>query len=372
MENTSKKNVNTEEYRAKRAKRRRRNKALTVAGLSGCLILLAVIICLGVRLWKGANRSEEVSAEVEEITYTQAQLDARLQEAQTQADEQALQAADERQQELLSAIQISLEEGTSVVETLRPYYPGQLVLVSGGRYNFVPIREDLKHNTYDIAKLNILENGEYQYVEDGQVTSHKGIDVSAHQGKIDWQKVADDGVEFAFIRVAFRGYGTGKLVEDKYFEDNIKGANKAGIKAGVYVYSQAITEEELLEEANFVLEKIAPYKLDCPVVYDVEKVAGADGRMNNISIEERTRFAVLFCQTMENAGYQSMIYHNMEMAAMMVNLEELEPYQKWFAYYNDDFYYPYDYAVWQYSEKGQVNGVEGNVDLNISFRPLWQ
>ena len=372
MENTSKKNVNTEEYRAKRAKRRRRNKALTVAGLSGCLILLAVIICLGVRLWKGANRSEEVSAEVEEITYTQAQLDARLQEAQTQADEQALQAADERQQELLSAIQISLEEGTSVVETLRPYYPGKLVLVSGGRYNFVPIREDLKHNTYDIAKLNILESGEYQYVEDGQVTSHKGIDVSAHQGKINWQKVADDGVEFAFIRVAFRGYGTGKLVEDKYFEDNIKGANKAGIKAGVYVYSQAVTEEELLEEANFVLEKIAPYKLDCPVVYDVEKVAGADGRMNNISIEERTRFAVLFCQTMENAGYQSMIYHNMEMAAMMVNLEELEPYQKWFAYYNDDFYYPYDYAVWQYSEKGQVNGVEGNVDLNISFRPLWQ
>ena len=113
-------------------------------------------------------------------------------------------------------------------------------------------------NCYGLIGAN--EDGEVQYMQDGQVVSHKGIDVSKHQGNIDWTKVAADGVEFAFIRVGLRGYGTeGKLVEDEYFEQNIKGALQAGIKVGVYFYSQAITDAELLEEANLVLEKVKPY-----------------------------------------------------------------------------------------------------------------
>lgn len=355
-------------------KRRRKSRAVYFLILLGCLTLLVLMMYMGMMIytWIIEDKETIAPAVVEEVTepvYTQAQLDELLTEARESAGEQAAQTKEE---ELLNAIRTSLTDGTTTVETLRPLYKDELVIVSGGRFHFIPIREDLKHNTYAEENLQILESGEYQYLEDGQVISHKGIDVSKHQGKINWQQVAADGVEFAFIRVALRGYGTGKLVEDEYFQQNIKGATAAGIKVGVYIFSQAINEEELLEEANFVLEKIAPYKVECPVVYDVEKVSSADGRMNALSVEERTRLTLLFCQTIENAGYKPMIYHNMEMGAMLLDLAQLENYDKWFAYYNQDMYYPYEYKVLQYSEKGSVNGISTAVDLNISFEPLWE
>ncbi len=366
--------------RLARHKRRKRNRIFSIVGLSGCLALLAVMIYFGVTVIEKAQvegvedavADMEVKEATEAVTYTQQELDEKLAEAELTYARQAEEIADNRAEEVLEGIKQSLQSGVSTVETLRQFYPNDLVLASGGEFHFVPIQDSLQKNDYEEACLQILENGEIQYVENGEVVSYKGIDVSKHQGTIDWKKVAEDGVEFAFIRVALRGYGTGKLVEDEYFDRNIKGAINAGIKVGVYVYSQAITEEEALEEANFVLDKIAPYKLDCPVVYDVELVAGADGRMNRLTPEERTQMALIFCQTIENAGYKPMIYHNMEMAALKINLEALEGYDKWFAYYNQNMYYPYQYDVWQYSEKGRVNGIKGDVDLNISFVPLWE
>ena len=273
--------------------------------------------------------------------------------------------------QVLEDIRTGLNSGDSIMQTLRPLYPEDLIVYSGGQYNFVPINRSLKQNGLEEECLNILETGEYQYLQDGQVISHKGIDVSRHQGGIDWSLVAQDGVEFAFLRVGYRGYGTGKLLEDDRFEENIQAALAAGIKVGVYFYSQAVNETEVLEEAQFVLEKIAPYQIDCPVVFDVEKVSGEDARMNRLSKEERTALTVLFCQTIENAGYKPMIYYNTEMGAMMLQLEALEEYDKWFAAYTDDFYYPYAYRIWQYSQTGKVQGIQGNVDLNISFQPLW-
>ena len=104
-----------------------------------------------------------------------------------------------------------------------------------------------------------------------------------------------------------------------------------------------------------------------PIVYDVEKVSGGKGRANDLSVEDRTRLTALFCQTVQDAGYKPMIYHNMEMATLMLDLGQLEQYDKWFAYYNDDLYYPYAYKVWQYTEKGAVDGINEEVDLNIWF-----
>ena len=344
--------------------------------LSGGLVLFAVIVFGGLMLYtKMTEENEEepayqpVMGENLEVVYTQAQLEELLAaELETAVEKELAQRGD-----VLSDIKAYLAGGNSVVETFRRVYKDDLVIVSGGKYHFIPIREDLKHNTFQFENLQILENGELQYLQDGQVVTHKGIDVSKHQGDIDWQKVAADGVEFAILRVAYRGYGeAGKLNEDEKFEQNIKGALEAGIKVGVYIYSQAITREELLEEANFVLTKIAPYKVECPIVFDVEKVSGDKGRMNGISVEERTEFARLFCETIEQAGYKPMIYHNMEMGAMLLNLEELEQYDKWFAYYNKDFYYPYEYKMWQYSDTGRINGIKGDVDLNISFGPIWE
>ncbi len=374
------KNQFSEENVKKRKRRRKRKTATSFLILFFCFIVMLLLTYMAgvlyMRITADKRNSQEfveaVSVDTKQpevITYTQEELERKVSEAVAVAEATGKEA---KAEEILGGIKESLESGQTYVETLRPFYPNDMLIVSNGRFHFIPIQEDLKQNQFKYENLNILESGEYQYLENGQVISYKGIDVSKHQGEIDWQQVAEDGVEFAFIRVALRGYGTGKLVEDEYFEQNIKGALGAGINVGVYIYSQAINEAEVLEEANLVLEKIAPYKVECPVVFDVEKVSGANGRMNALTLEERTNLTLLFCQTIENAGYKPMIYHNMEMGALMLDLETLEDYDKWFAYYNQDFYYPYEYKIWQYSDKGTVKGIKGAVDLNIAFEPIWE
>lgn len=379
------------EEKLKRARRnRRRNSTIKgVFAMLGCMVLLAAAMYGGMSLYekladrKGnsvpadhpeqegnqAGQPEEDGDVVDvfsgSVVYSQAELDQRIAEAVTVAQ-------DEEADRVLNGIKESLSSGTTTVETLRPYYPDDIVVVSDGKFYFVPINRNLKLNQLDAANLQILENGEYQYLTDGQVTSHKGIDVSSYQGDIDWNLVAQDGVEFAMIRLGLRGYGKeGNLKEDAKFDANIQGAKAAGIKVGVYFFSQAINDEEVLEEASLVLNKIAPYQLDCPVVYDVERTR-EDGRMNNISVEERTHLTLLFCQTIENAGYTPMIYHNTQMGALMIDVAQLEAYDKWYASYSDQMFYPYEYKVWQYSDKGTVQGISGNVDLNICFEPIWK
>lgn len=377
---------------AARKNRRRRSVMGTFLAMIGCLVVMVGIMYGGVTLYsrladqegasseEGQNPGENqgtagsgsdmdndtVGAVSDKVVYSQEELDARVAEA-------VLSAQGQVSAQILEGIKAGLSEGNTVLETLRPLYPDDLLVASGGRYHFVPINRSLEQNQLDMANVNILESGEYQYLVDGQVISHKGIDVSKHQGAIDWNLVAQDGVEFAFIRVGFRGYGKeGKMVEDEYFVKNIEGALAAGIKVGVYFYSQAITEAEVLEEAEFVIERIRPYEIACPVVFDVEKVSGAQGRMNDISVEERTALTVLFCQTVEQAGYKPMIYHNTEMGALMLDLTLLEGYDKWYASYSDQIFYPYAYKIWQYSDKGSVPGISTDVDLNISFEPLWE
>lgn len=372
----------SEDRLSKANKRKKNNTIASILVMTGCLIVLVLVTYIAGILYSwidskfqdnandlaaaadaGIQSLESESTQTQEVakTYTQEEVDALIAEAKQQAE-------DEEENKILSGIRDGLTSGTTMVETLRPYYPNELVVVSNGTFNFVPIREDLQKNDYVMDNLNILEDGEVQYLQDGQVVSHKGIDVSKHQGDIDWTKVAADGVEFAFVRAGLRGYGTeGKLVEDDTFEQNVTGALQAGLKVGVYFYSQAITEEEVLEEANLVLEKVKPYNIQLPIVFDVEKVSGGKGRANALSVEERTHLAALFCQTIQDAGYKPMIYHNMEMGTLMLDLGQLEQYDKWFAYYNDDLYYPYAYKIWQYSEHGAVDGINEEVDLNIWF-----
>lgn len=360
---------------------------------AGYLVALVVVLYLtGMALSWVDGKVEKVQEDVAEavnmsngesdmeIVYSQADLDAALDAALNTALAEAEQAASARveqavqikEEEILDGIKTRLLEGDTMLAALRPYYPNEIVLVSNGSYYFVPINESLKQSTLVQENLEVLESGEYQYLQDGEVISHKGIDVSAYQGNIDWEKVAADGVEFAFIRGALRGYKTGKLVEDTRFADNMKNATAAGVKAGIYVYSQAITEEEVLEEADFLLQQAAPYGTDVPIVIDVEKVTAGDGRMNNLTVEERTNLVLLFCQTVENAGYKPMVYHNTEAGILMLDITALEDYSKWFASYSETLYYPYEYGIWQYSDKGTVDGIKGNVDLNISFSRFWE
>lgn len=388
-----KKEINEEsmrEYKWRRA--RRRQNQIRLAMVMVCtLVVLVIIMYCGTALYLKITEEgdgDAVEASAGTVVYSQEELDAQVALAVAEAENRAVAEADalaaekieeavrtaetQGQEGVLDTIRTSLSDGQTMLEALRPLYPEELLVASGGQYHFVPINRQLKQSQLVQENVNLLESGEIQYMSGDQVISHKGIDVSRHQGNIDWEKVAQDGVEFAFIRVAYRGYGTGKIEEDSYFDQNVQGAQAAGIKTGVYIYSQAITEEEILEEADLVLQKVAPYQLECPIVFDVELVSGANGRMNNLTQEERTNLALLFCQTIEAAGYKPMIYHNTEMGALKIDMAALENYDKWFASYSETLYYPYEYKVWQYTPHGKVAGISSEVDLNICIEPIWE
>lgn len=194
-----------------------------------------------------------------------------------------------------------------------------------------------------------------------------GIDVSTFQGEIDWVQVKEAGIEFAMIRVGFRGYGsTGSLNEDARAKQNYAGATEAGIKVGVYFFSQAITPEEAKEEAEYVLELIKDWQVDMPVVFDWECLAD-DYRTIDVDSRTLTDCAKAFCNTVEAAGYDSMIYFNPEQSRYAMNLEELVDYGFWLAMYSEYMTYEYKIDMWQYTKTGSVPGISGNVDINLYF-----
>jgi GH25 family lysozyme M1 (1,4-beta-N-acetylmuramidase) len=260
-----------------------------------------------------------------------------------------------------------MTSGETTTAMLRYFFPNEVVVADSGQYYFFPISDKLARNTYDAEQFMTQDDGTLQYNENGEVISHKGIDVSKYQGKINWEKVAADDVEYAFVRLGIRGYTEGEIMQDDTFEDNIEGALKNDIDVGVYFFSQATSVEEAEEEAQYVLDMIEPYDVTYPVVLDVEAVSNSKARTVDLTAEERTEYAIAFCEKIKGAGYTPMIYGNLKSFMLMLDLEKLEDYDKWFACYNEDYYYPYEFKIWQYSDVGSVSGISGNVDLNISF-----
>lgn len=197
-----------------------------------------------------------------------------------------------------------------------------------------------------------------------------GIDVSEHQLDIDWAQVAHSGVDYAYIRVGRRGYTEGGLFEDPYFTANIKGAQNAGIKVGVYMFSQAISVQEAIEEANFVLDRIGNYNITLPIVFDWEKIEDASARTANMTMLSRTDCAVAFCETIKNAGYTPCVYFNRNLGYYGYDLTRLTDYEFWFSLPESgfpNFYYAVD--MWQYSFTENVKGISVETDMNLWFIP---
>lgn len=191
-----------------------------------------------------------------------------------------------------------------------------------------------------------------------------GIDVSTHQGKIDWQQVRNAGVEVAMVRIGWRGYTEGGIAKDDCFHDNVVGAHAANIETGAYFYSQATSVEEAIEEAEAVLAWVEPYDMTYPIVFDWERVPG--GRTDSVSYSDITVFAEAFCRTIEAHGYRAGVYLNLEMALRM-DTESLDAYDFWLAEYSDCPSWQSVPDGWQYSDKGTVAGISGTVDLDLFF-----
>lgn len=230
----------------------------------------------------------------------------------------------------------------------------------------VKINPDIARKKYRDKNFSYKE-GKMIYKDD-KYSSRLGVDVSHHQGKIDWEKVKEDGYEFAIIRIGYRGYGTeGTLNLDNRFHENIKDAQRAGLDVGVYFFAQAINEEEALEEAEFVLKHLKGYKLELPIAYDPESILYDEARTDDVTGEQFTKNAKVFCKRIRKAGYEPMIYSNILWEAYELDLEKLSDYPVWYADYEPLPQTPYDFVMWQYTSSGTVDGTKGRVDLNIQF-----
>ena len=214
------------------------------------------------------------------------------------------------------------------------------------------------YNRYD------FQYNRHNYLLLQNVDSSPGVDVSAHQGVIDWEAVKRSGIEFAMIRVGYRGYGSGKLVEDEYARQNLQGAKAAGLKIGAYFFSQALNIQETDEEIQFILNMLADVTLDMPVILDWE-IPAADARTKDMDARTLTDIQLHFCGQMRKMGFQPMIYFNWHQSENLYYLSELEEYPFWLALYQDRMTYPWKVEMWQWTSSGKVPGIAGNVDINV-------
>ncbi len=269
----------------------------------------------------------------------------------------------------ISDLKRYLDSSSSMMELAQRFFTDTIVYRGAdGKYKFEPVNDSLPLSNYDWDGLRPGSGKELILEREGEPASIKGIDVSRYQGDVDWEKVAADGVRFVFVRLGYRGYSEGALITDEKFEEYVKGAAQHGIWVGIYFVTQAITEEEAIEEAEFVLDSIRPYNITWPVVLDIEEAASATARTVGLKAKDRTDYTIAFCEKIREAGYTPMLYCNIRWYLEELELERLTAYDKWFAQYFNRPFFPYEFTVWQYTNTGRVDGIKGDVDLNISMK----
>ncbi len=233
----------------------------------------------------------------------------------------------------------------------------------------IPAIEGVPVSTYKDENFRTDSKGYKYYYEDGELCSYVGIDVSGHNGDIDWQAVKDSGVDFVMLRIGGRGYGEeGSLYDDTYFKKNLRGAKSAGLMVGAYFFSQAVTPQEAEEEAEYAISLLGGASLDYPLAFDWEIIEGAEARTDNISPQTLTSCARAFCDRVKKSGYIPALYTGSQLAYYKYDLGQLSDIDIWYAFYNDTPALYYNYTIWQYSCTGLVEGIEGSVDLNICFK----
>lgn len=297
-----------------------------------------------------------------------------LQESSVQTNEESIMQDESSVSGQIAADNTTEEQQEKLADTVFDEQAQQMeepeilnfVDVFGESYQ-VEIKPEVKKHSYQMEAF-VHDGHKLTYEGDSNYRCRLGVDVSHHNGDINWEKVREAGYEFAFLRIGYRGYGqAGSVCLDRKFLQNIQYAKAAGIDVGVYFFSQAVNEEEAEEEAAFVLKNLEGYDLQLPVVYDPESILDAEARTDDVSGKQFTKNTIVFCRKIAKAGYQPMIYSNMLWEAYQFELEKLSEYPVWYADYEKLPQTPYAFEYWQYSNEGIVDGIAGAVDLDIQL-----
>ena len=220
-------------------------------------------------------------------------------------------------------------------------------------------------NSQAVTGWNQIDGLQYYFNGDGSLGSHLVIDVSTYNGDIDWNRVKEAGIDYAIIRVGYRGYETARLVKDKRFDTNMSNATAAGVKVGAYIVTQAVNTNEAVEEASFIISACSGYNVSLPLAIDVESAGNGSGRGDKISVAERTAVINAFVQTIRGAGYSAMVYANKDWMTNRINAGGLASGSTvWLAQYRSSCTYGGSYQMWQFTESGSIPGISGNVDMS--------
>lgn len=246
----------------------------------------------------------------------------------------------------------------TVQEVTNVYFPNRN-LVTG----------EIPRNSYNSDGFRIDDGFMAYFNEDGEKISHLGIDVSYHQQSIDFEQLKTTPVEFMMVRCGYRGYTEGGLIQDEKFEEYAQACNDNDIALGVYFFTQAITEEEAIAEADYVINLISKYNISYPVAFDTEYVQDREARTNlaELTPEQLSRICIAFCERIREAGYYPIIYASENWMRRSLDLTLLTEYDFWAPQYLEKNDFLYDFTIWQYTEKGSIAGISEEVDLNVSM-----
>ncbi len=236
-----------------------------------------------------------------------------------------------------------------------------------GEEEWVLISPYLPKHNYDFTML-VCQSDRMKYYVDGKLISYVGIDVSEDEEYIDFNKVKKDGIDFVMVRAGARGYGSGQLILDEYFTENVKRASDAGLDVGVYFFSQAINEAEAEEEANLVIQNLQGFDIEYPVAIKMDYVENDTARIESVTSKaDKTTIMKKFLETVKKAGYLPMIYGDKEWMIAEIDMSKLTEYDVWLTQHEDIPDYPYQFSMWQYSDTVLVDGISGYTNMNISF-----
>ena len=338
-----------------------------------CCVTLLSLAAAGIFLLRArdaAAQSTSLQSELDAVKgsaktlYTEDEVSAR--ESQARDD-----GATAEKRKILMQIQSSMESGGSTASMLRSLFSEDIVVVNGGKYYFYPILNAVKRNSFQQDDFSLTDDGRLQYIGSDKVTLQSGVNVSEENGDIDWQLVSEDDVSFAMICAGGResdDSGKSRVFEDQNLEDNINGASEAGLHVGVYYILDLSEKDEVQEEAEELVQRLDAYqsKISYPIALWVNAPSEED-RHAYQSKADWTDYVISFCDVLEDAGYEPMIYGNLASFVMMLNIENLEKYDKWISNTGASLYFPYRFSMWQYSSAGTVHGISTEVGLDVSL-----